>query len=144
MSYMNQNNLNDFLIVDNHTTKNGDVTEFKELDGKILIKQFSGINTDNFVLKKSNGIRLEFSFFKLNGIYYINLCGHHIIDYKKFIRIQKISQVDEDVIIKNAYFDDILIPNCDIELFRKSLVIMNKWIKSKSSIFKDILYYIIS
>jgi hypothetical protein len=142
------NDLNDFLIVDNYTTKNGDITEFKELDGKILVKQFSGINTDNFVLKKNNGthgvhsVRLEFSFFKLNGIYYINLCGHHIIDYKKFIHIQKISQVDENVIIKNAYFGDILIPHCDIDLVKKSLVVMNKWMKSKSSIFKDIFYYI--
>lgn len=140
---MSQSNINDFLIVDNYTTKNGDVTEFKEFDGKILIKQFSGINTDNFVLKKSNNIRLEFSFFKLNGIYYINLCGHHIIDYKKFVRIQKISQVYDDVVIKNTYFGDILIPNCDIDLVKKALIVMNKWIKSKNSIFKDILYYII-
>lgn len=139
----NPNDLNDFLIVDNHVTKNGDIAEFKELDGKILIKQFSGINTDNFVLKKYNDIRFEFSFFKLNGIYYINLCGHHIIDYKKFIHIQKISQVDQNVIIKNAYFGDILIPYCDIDLVKKALVVMNKWMKSKSSIFKDILYYII-
>ena len=38
----------EYLIVDNHTSKTGDVTEFKECDGKILVKQFSGINTDNW------------------------------------------------------------------------------------------------
>jgi hypothetical protein len=140
----NTTDLNEFLIVDNHITKNGEVTEFKETDGKIIIKQFSGINTDNFVLKKYNGVRFEFSFFKLNGIYYINLSGHHIIDYKKFIHIQKISQVNNNVVIKNAYFGDILIPNCDIDLFKRSLVVMNKWMKSKGSFFKDIFYYIFS
>lgn len=135
--------LNEFLIVNNHVTKNGEITEFKETDGKILIKQFSGINTDNFVLKKYNGARFEFSFFKLNGIYYINLSGHHIIDYKKFIHIQKISQINDNVVIKNIYFGEIIIPKCDIDLFKRALVIMNDWMKSKGSFFKDIFYYII-
>jgi hypothetical protein len=138
------NDMNEFLIVDNYTTKNDDIAEFKEMNGKILIKQFSGINTDNFVLKKHNGKRIEFSFFKLNGIYYINICGHHIIDYKKFVNIHKMSQNGSDVVIKNPYFGDIIIPNCDIELFKRSLVVMNKWMKSKNSFLKDIFYYIFS
>ena len=63
----------EYLIIDNHSSKNGNITEFKESDGKILVKHFSGLNTDNFVIKKFNGKRLEFSFFKLNGVYYINI-----------------------------------------------------------------------
>ena len=39
----------EYLIIDNHLSKNGNVTtEFKESDGKLLVKQFSGTNTDNF------------------------------------------------------------------------------------------------
>ena len=69
----------EYLIIDNHLSKNGNVTtEFKESDGKLIVKQFSGTNTDNFIIKKFNNKRLEFSVFKLNGIYYININSFHI------------------------------------------------------------------
>lgn len=132
----------EFLIIDNHVGKNGDVTEFKECDGKILIKQFSGLNTDNFIIKKFNGKRLEFSFFKLNGIYYININGCHIVDYKHFINIQHISKVDEDVKIKNPYIGDILLVNCDVDIVHKALTVMSDWMKSKKNAFSDFIYYI--
>lgn len=132
----------EFLIIDNHVGKNGDVTEFKECDGKILIKQFSGLNTDNFIIKKFNGKRLEFSFFKLNGIYYININGCHIVDYKHFINIQHISKVDEDIKIKNPYIGDILLVNCDVDIVHKALTVMSDWMKSKKNAFSDFMYYI--
>jgi hypothetical protein len=132
----------EFLIIDNHVGKNGDVTEFKECDGKILIKQFSGLNTDNFIIKKFNGKRLEFSFFKLNGIYYININGCHIVDYKHFINIQHISKVDEAVKIKNPYIGDILLVNCDVDIVHKALTVMSDWMKSKKNAFSDFIYYI--
>ena len=48
----------EYLIIDNHLSKNGNVTtEFKESDGKLLVKQFSGTNTDNFIIKKFNNKR---------------------------------------------------------------------------------------
>lgn len=131
----------EYLIVDNHNSKDGDITEFKECDGKILVKQFSGLNTDNFVIKKFNGKRLEFSFFKLNSIYYISLNGCHIIDYKQFINIKHISKSDEDVKIKNPYIGDIILLNCDVDIVHKALTIMADWMKSKQSVFKDIMYY---
>ena len=138
-----KNLISEFLIVDNHLSKNGDITtEFKECDGKILIKQFSGINTDNFVIKKFNGKRLEFSFFKLNGIYYVNLNGHHIIDYKKFTNILKISQTDQNVTVKNAYFGDIIIPDCEVDVFKRALTVMANFMKAKTSFFSDIYYFI--
>jgi hypothetical protein len=143
MQNNDKNLINEFLIVDNHVSKNGDVTtEFKECDGKILITQFSGINTDNFIVKKFNGKRLQFSFFKLNGIYYVNLNGHHIIDYKKFTNILKISQTDQNVTIKNAYFGDIIIPDCEIDVFKRSLTVMANFMKTKTSFFSDIYYFI--
>jgi hypothetical protein len=135
----------EYLIIDNHVGKNGDITEFKECDGKILIKQFSGLNTDNFIIKKFNGKRLEFSFFKLNGVYYININGCHIIDYKHFINIQHISKDDNDdknVKIKNRSIGDMILINCDVDIVHKGLTVMSDWMKSKQNTFNDFMYYI--
>jgi len=130
------------LIIDNHVGKNGDITEFKECDGKILIKQFSGLNTDNFIIKKFNGKRLEFSFFKLNGVYYININGCHIIDYKHFIDIQHISKDESNVKIKNRSIGDMILIDCDVDIVHKSLTVMSDWMKSKQNTFNDFMYYI--
>lgn len=132
----------EFVIIDNYNNKNGNVTEFKESDGKIIVKQFSGTNTENFIIKKFNGKRLEFSFFKLNNVYYVNINGYHIIDYKHFINIQHITKVEEDVKIKNHYIGEILIKDCDIDIVHRALTIMSDWIKSKQNTINDIMYYI--
>jgi hypothetical protein len=133
----------EYLIIDNHLSKNGDVTtEFKESDGKLLVKQFSGINTDNFIIKKFNNKRLEFSFFKLNGIYYININSFHIIDYKRFVNIEHITKEDENVRIKNTLIGDILLLNCDVDIVYKALRIMADWMKNKKSLFRDFLYFL--
>lgn len=133
----------EYLIIDNHLSKNGNLTtEFKESDGKLLVKQFSGTNTDNFIIKKFNNKRLEFSFFKLNGIYYININSFHIIDYKRFINIEHITKEDENVRIKNPFIGDILLLNCDVDIVYKALRIMADWMKNKKSIFKDFLYFL--
>jgi hypothetical protein len=132
----------EYLVIDNHLSKNGNITtEFKECDGKLLIKQFSGTNTDNFIIKKFNGKRLEFSFFKLNGIYYINLNSHHIVDYKRFVNIDHISKEDENVKIKNSYIGDILLLDCDVDIVHKALTVMADWMKNKQSMFKEFLYF---
>ena len=132
----------EFLIVDNHVNNKGDITtEFKECDGKILVKHFAGINTDNFVIKKFNGKKLEFSFFKLNGVYYININGQHIIDYKKFINIQSIMTHNNDIKIKNIFIGELILQNCDVDIIQKSLSIMAEWIKRKSWWLSDLMYY---
>ena len=143
-----------FLIVNNHVNKKGDVTtEFKEYDGNILVKHFSGINSENFVVKKPDGKRLEFSFFRIGGVYYVNLNGHHIIDYKKFIKIQSISNLSvgpveqngpegTDVKIRNVYVGEIVLKNCDVEIVQKSLQVMSKWIKKQTWWLNDLMYYI--
>lgn len=133
----------EFLVIDNHLSKNGSVTtEFKECDGKLLVKQFSGTNTDNFIIKKFNNKRLEFSFFKLNGIYYINLNGYHIIDYKRFINIDHIAKENENVKLKNSYIGDIILLDCDVDIVHKALTIMSDWMKNKQSMFRDFLNFL--
>jgi hypothetical protein len=133
----------DFTIVDNHSTPNGDiVTEFKDCDGKILIKHFSGVNSENFVVKKLNGKQMQFAFVKLHGVYYININGHHIVDYRKFRHIQSISNNGNDVKINNLYIGEIVLLNCDTEIVYKALNVMHKWMKMKSWWLEDLLYYV--
>lgn len=135
-----------YLIIDKSKNKKGEeTTEFKEHDGKLLIKQYSGINTDNFVIKKIDGKKFNFSFFKLNGIYYININGDHIIDYKRFRNIQQISKIDETSIkIKNLHIGEIIIENCDTEIFKRGLLIMTDYMKTKSNYIHDFMSFVFS
>lgn len=140
-----------YLVIDKYKNKRGeDTTELKEHEGKLIIKQYSGINSDNFIIKKYDGKKISFSFFKLNGIYYININGEHIIDYKKFINIQQISKIEQDdekvssIKVKNAYIGDIMIHNCDPEIFQKALSVMSNYMKNKSSYVSDLMHFVFS
>ena len=133
----------DFLIVDNHVSKNGDVTtEFKECDGKLLIKHFSGLNSENFVIKKYNGKRFEFSLFKLNGVYYVNINGHHIIDYRRFINIESISNTSDGVKILNTYIGELMVPGCETDMIQRALMVMADWMKHRKKWWNDLWYYL--
>lgn len=140
----------DYLVIDKFQNKKGeDTTEFKEYDGKLIIKQYSGINCDNFIIKKFDGKKIEFSFFKLNGIFYISINGAHIIDYKRFINIQQISKLENindinSLKIKNRYIGDLIIHNCDPEIFQKALKIMGEYMKTKSTFFSNFMYFMLS
>jgi len=141
-----------YLVIDKYKNKKGeDTTELKEHEGKLIIKQYSGINSDNFVIKKFDGKKIAFSFFKLNGIYYISINGDHIIDYKKFINIQQISRVENEnegehgkisIKIKNVHIGDIVIHNCDPEIFQKALNIMSTYMKNKTNYVSDFMHFL--
>lgn len=134
----------DFSIIDTYKQRDGNNTiEIKDYENKLIIKQFTGVNSENFLIKRPlTGKRLHFSFFRMNGIYYVNINGEHIVDYKCFIHIQKISNEGDNLIIQNSTFGIIKLLNCDIEVFQKSLQIMNDWIKPKQSLWNNLLYYI--
>jgi len=139
-----------YLVIDKYKNKRGeDMTELKEHEGKLIIKQYSGINTDNFVIKKFDGKKITFSFCKLNGIYYISINGDHIIDYKKFINIQQISKIENEndvtknsIKIKNIHVGDIIIHNCDIEIVQKALTIMSTYMKNKTNYVSDFMHFL--
>jgi hypothetical protein len=137
-----------YLVIDKYKNKRGeDTTELKEHEGKLIIKQYSGINSDNFVIKKFDGKKISFSFFKLNGIYYVSINGDHIIDYKKFINIQQISKLEQDensIKVKNTYIGDIIIANCDPEIFQKALNVMSNYMKNKSTYVSDLMHFVFS
>ena len=132
------------LVCQKQNKKGDDTTEFKECDGKLIIKQFKGLNTDNFIIKKSNEKKIQFSFFKINSIYYVNINNIHIIDYKRFISIQSMSNIDNSVKIKNTYIGDFSIEDCDVEILTKALSVMNNFMKNKKNTYKDFLDMILS
>lgn len=140
---MNPDVAYNYLIIDKHKNKRGeDITEFKEHDDKLIIKQYTGINSDNFMIKKFDGKKISFSFFKLNGIHYVSINGDHIIDYKRFINIQQVSKLEDSTIkVKNGYIGDILIHNCDTEIFTKALNIMDKYMSNKKTYMSDFMYF---
>ena len=124
-----------YLMIDK-VKNNDEITELKEHLGKLIIKQFSGVGTDNFVIKKFDGKKISFSFFKLNGIHYISINGEHILDYRKFVNIQQISKIEKEdgtsnsIQIKNSFIGNITIHNCDIDIFKKALDVMNTYMKN--------------
>jgi hypothetical protein len=117
--------------------------ENKFREAGLVISKYPGLNTENFCIKKeSNNKRLMVSFFIMNGVYYVNLNGCHILDYKRFSCIQQISQEENNIKIKNVYFGHIVIANCDVDMMHKALLLMADYVKGKQSILKDILYFI--
>lgn len=136
--------MDDFIIVKNYINNVGDETvEFTKKDGQILVKQYSGINSDNYIIKKLNtDISLMFSIFKLNGNYYISINGDNVINYRKFKNIKQIVQNKDCIIIKNNFLDDIIIKNCDMDIVRRFLTIVTREMQSKNSFIKEFIYNI--
>ena len=139
--------MDEYLIIDTSLNNSGDtiskIQSFED-NGKIIIKQYYGVNTDNFIISKLDDKKISFSFFVMNSIYYINLNGEHIMDYNKFVDIKKFSyNVDNNYLkISNRHFGDIYVYNCDVDIFKKALSEMDKWMKKKRSLFSDLIYYI--
>lgn len=139
--------MNDYLLINKFTNKKGEEsTKLEEYEGALIIKQYSGINTDNFIIKKFDGKKINFSFFKVNGIYYININGEHMIDYKRFVNIQQISNIEIDnkqaIKLKNLHIGDIIIYNCDTEIFQKALTVMDNYMKNKKTYFSEIVHFL--
>jgi len=142
--------VSDYLIIGKSLNKKGeDTMVLKEHSGQLIIKQYSGINTDNFVIKKFDGKQIAFSFFKINGIRYLNINGENIINYNKFINIQQVVKLETKddelpgIKITNGFYGNMIIYNCDVEIFSKALSVMNKYMKNnKSSFVTEIMNFL--
>lgn len=131
-----------FVVV---TKKGKDVTEIKEGDGKYVIQQLSGLNTEGFIVKKADGKYLKFSFFKINGTYFLSLGENHICDYKKFTHIEKITMIDDnDVLIKNTLLGEFKLKNCDVDIVKKSMKIMHEYMKPRRNIFREFFEFLLT
>jgi hypothetical protein len=145
--------MDEYLIIDTKINNNGEhITELQSFENnknngqKLIIKQFSGINTDNFIISKIDGKKLSFGFFIINGIYYININGEHIIDYNKFINFKKFSYntTENHLKISNSHFGEMILHNCDVDIFNKALSEMSDYMKNKTSILSNLFYYILT
>lgn len=142
--------MDDYMIIDTKIKNNKSISQIQSFENtslsKLTIIQYSGINIDNYIISNNVGNKLSFGFFTVNGIYYINLNGEHIIDYYKFIQIKKISYDEKDNFLKitNTHLGDIYLPNCDMDIFKKALSEMNKWMKNKHSLLSSLYYFVFS
>ena len=134
----------DYIIVkDSITDKGQQVSKTKECIGSMLVNRYSGTNTDCFILTKWNDKKLKLSITKINGIYYLMINGEHMADYRKFTNIDSISQIGEDVLLKNPYLGDITIRDCDTDIVKKGLEIVERFMGKKSWWVYDVLYYVL-
>lgn len=134
--------MDSYLVIDNQKLDNEDILLLTEKTDKIVIQQYTGRNTENFKLI-SNKYTLTLSLFKLNHIWYININGDNILDYKQFLRFGRIETQNENIKIYNHYTGDLLITNCNIGLFQKGIKIASNWMKNNHphSLWSDFLYF---
>lgn len=134
--------MDNYLFIDNKQLDNENILLLTEHSDKVIIQQYTGRNTENFKLM-SNNCTLTLSIFKLNHIWYININGHNILDYKQFIRFQRIETQNDNIKIYNSYIGDLVIKNCNICLFQKGIKIVSNWMKQNhsTSIWNDFLYF---
>ena len=135
--------MNDFLIIENHKlNKQLDVVLTTEKSDKVVIQQYSGTNTENFRFASTNST-LFLSLFKLNGIWYININGEHVVNYKQFIRFQRVENTQSGIQIINNFCGNMNITNCKSDVFCKSISVISNWMKQThpSSLWKELLYF---
>ena len=63
------------------------------------------------------------------------------------IKLSKIEQEGDkmsSIKVKNAYIGDIMIHNCDPEIFQKALSVMSNYMKNKSSYVSDLMHFVFS
>jgi hypothetical protein len=131
-------NERDYIIIENRDNTTG----LFEFDNNIVIKHFFGVQSENFILMRGSK-RLKFSIIKLNGSFYINLNGEHIIEYTKFISISYLNNIDNNVKIKSKYFGELIIENCDIHLVTKSIEIITRELKNRYKWYKELFFFLI-
>ena len=95
---------------------------------------------DKFTIVKAEK-KLEFAFFKANGVYFVNINNDHIIDYKQFCRVKSLKQSSNgsDVVLCIGA-SNMAIKNCDVQMVQKALIVMSDFMKTKSSLYKDLMY----
>lgn len=111
---------------------------------EISVKHTKNGSVDKFIVNTSSKT-LQFTFFKANGIYFVNINNVHIIDYKQFAKVKNITQVNngKDITLSigsTSASVSLLIKDCDVEMIQKALIVMSEFMKTKSSLYKDLVY----
>lgn len=127
----------DFALININTNKTESnssyVTECYEMDGTFYIYTLFFDDKEKYVIANKKGQRVTLVFFKLNGIYYININRYITIDLKRFLYIEYIVTQEtpdisnENIEIKTMYDQTLKLLNCDISLAHKMLDFIEKW-----------------
>jgi hypothetical protein len=120
----------DFQIVDNKKSLN--------------VKQYKSYNS-NVVLITKDKLQLKLNYYKLNNIVYVNVNGEHLFDFKILLLIDWTSNINNDdtthLCIKHSKLGEIIIKNCNVEMFQKGLHVINEWVNKNKNFFKDLYGY---
>jgi hypothetical protein len=120
--------------------------DFQILDNKksLDIKQYKSSNS-NVILITKDKLQLKLNYYKLNNIVYVNINGEHLFDFKILLLIDCISNINENntinLNIKHSKLGEIIIKNCNIEMFQKGLHIINEWVNKNKNFLKDLYGY---
>jgi hypothetical protein len=117
-------------------------------DKSFYSKHYSGHNSENLIIKQNN-LKIHFSYYRINGMYFVNINGEHVFDFKRLLLIDWMTNIKYDtdplkcdLKIKNANLGEIIIPNCNVKMFEKGVKEINQWIKKQSNIVKDIYNFV--
>lgn len=107
---------------------------------KVNVEHSKSGTSDKFVVSTPEK-KLEFTFFKANGIYFVNINNMHIIDYKQFCKVKNITQMNngKDITLSIGT-STLLLKDCDVQMIQKALIVMSDFMKTKSSLYKDLMY----
>ena len=103
----------------------------------ISVKQYKSYNSNVLILSK-NDLRIKFNYYKINNKIFININGEHLFEFKVLIGIDMLSNKDKTLIIKHGKLGEIIIKDCDIELFEKGMMIINEWVGKNRSYIKEL------
>jgi hypothetical protein len=129
-----------YLFIEN---RNGLGNVFIERDPPMIVRHST--DTNHYIVIHDNGKKMAFSFKLLNGVYFVNLNGTDFIDYKKFKCIQRVTVSPKDengVLVRNSHLGDIEIPDCDVETFQKGLEVMSVFMKTKNTLWSNVIHFL--
>lgn len=131
---MNKDNDNDYIIIDPP----------KDVENKsgIYIKEYPGAGGSTNIKLSRAGQQIHFNWYRLHGMYFVNINGEHIFDFNRLCLIDHISNVGNDCVIQNSDLGEIMIPNCSVKLFEKALFFVEQRIKKKRNLIKDIFSFL--
>lgn len=110
----------------------------------INVKQYKCYNSNALILTK-NRLKIKFNYYKINSIVFININGDHLFDFKTLLLIDMLENIkqgeDTNLCIKHSKLGEIIIKNCDVEIFEKGLFIINEWVEKNKNFLKDLYGY---
>lgn len=146
----------DFTLINIHKNKtnfvsNSDFTECYEMDGDFCIYSLFFNEKEQYIIANNKGQKVILIFFKLNGIFYININKYMTIDLKRFLHIEHVlhdiynnTNTNTNIAIKTVYVGTLILQNCDMNLAHKMLEFIEKWNEKNCDWWYNLKYHMTS